>query len=347
MTEPTAPPSAVRPPEPVVRGFMFADLRGYTEFVERVGDSAAATFLGRYRALVRSVIEEHAGAEIRTEGDSFYVVFPSPSAAVRAGLTLVSRAADDAAEHQDEPIRVGVGIHAGESAETTEGYVGAAVNLAARICSVARPGEVLVSDTVRSLTRSSLPITFVSRGRPALKGVAEPVELFSVRTGDPAAAVARPRRRPAETARTRAALVGVGAAVVVLAVVVVAALSGGPGASGASLSPGSSGLAASPSSALATTSMKPSPSSAPIALKSRITRSRHVSDDEVQSGPGVLRARRVVVVHGRRRRRRPRPPRRSGAPAEPGRARMGARRAPLDLPADGRNLTMYADYVRR
>ncbi len=243
----SGPPETPRPAprsEPIVRGFLFADLRGYTAFVERAGDVAAANHLDRYRTLVRSIIEDQAGAEIRTEGDSFYVVFPSPSAAVRAGLALVSKAADDAAEHPDEPIRVGVGIHAGESAETTEGYVGAAVNLAARICSVARPGEVLVSDTVRSLTRSSLPITFVSRGRPALKGVAEPVELFAVGTGDRAAGAVRPRRRPAASTRARAGLVALGAAVVVIAVVGVAALSGGPGGSGGP-SPSPSGAAAS------------------------------------------------------------------------------------------------------
>jgi class 3 adenylate cyclase len=225
-----------------VRGFLFADLRGYTAYVERAGDEAAASLLERYRSLVRGVVADHAGAEIRTEGDSFYVVFPSPSAAVRAGLELVERARADATDHPDAPISVGVGIHAGESAETAEGYVGSAVNLAARICSVAKAGEVLVSGTVRSLARTSLPVAFTPRGKPALKGLAEPVELYAVApaAGYVAPATHRGLAAPSST-RARAGLVGIGAAAVVTAVVGIAALSGGSGGSSPSPSTAGSG----------------------------------------------------------------------------------------------------------
>jgi class 3 adenylate cyclase len=68
------------------RGFLFADLRGYTAFVEARGDEAAAELLRTYRGIVRGVIARFDGAEIRTEGDSFYVVFRSASDAVLAGL---------------------------------------------------------------------------------------------------------------------------------------------------------------------------------------------------------------------------------------------------------------------
>jgi class 3 adenylate cyclase len=242
MTRSAETPTPAQRPEPVVRGFLFADLRGYTAFVERAGDAAAADLLDRYRHLVRAVIAEQAGAEIRTEGDSFYVVFPSPSAAVRAGLELVTRAASDAADHPDDPIRIGVGIHAGESAETAEGYVGSAVNLAARICSVAKAGEVLVSGTVRGLARTSLPVTYSSRGRPSLKGIAEPVELYAVVPSTGSIAPSTRRRAAPASPWTRAGLVGLGASVVVLAVVAIAALSGDPGeTAGPNPSAGTSG----------------------------------------------------------------------------------------------------------
>ena len=55
-------------------GFLFADLRDYTRYVESHGDSAAATLLDAYRTLVRAAVAEYGGAEIKTEGDSFYVV---------------------------------------------------------------------------------------------------------------------------------------------------------------------------------------------------------------------------------------------------------------------------------
>ncbi len=194
---------------PVTRGFLFADLRGYTEFVERAGDSRAADLLERYRALVRGVVARRGGAEIKTEGDSFYIVFSSASGAVRAGLDLAAAAARD--QHPD-PIRVGVGIHAGEAAEGSEGYVGSAVNIAARVCAQAAAGEVLVTETVRWLTRTSGDLAFVARGRRTLKGVSEPVVLYQVRhsSGEAAPAGARGRAR----GRWIAAVAFVGAVVV-------------------------------------------------------------------------------------------------------------------------------------
>ena len=160
------------------RGFLFADLRDYTRFVESHGDQAAAELLGRFRILVREVIGKYDGAEIRTEGDSFYVVFSSASAAVNGGLAILEAAAAAGGDAATGAIRVGVGVHAGETAETPEGLVGSAVNLAARICALAGPGELLVSDTVRGLTRTFLPVQFVPYGRRRLKGIAEPVLLY-------------------------------------------------------------------------------------------------------------------------------------------------------------------------
>jgi len=161
------------------RGFLFADLRDYTRFVESRGDQAAATLLGRYRLLVRAVSAGFDGAETKTEGDSFYVVFASASAAVNGGMAILEAAAASR-ETGDDPIRVGIGVHAGETAELPEGYVGSAVNLAARICALAGPGELLVSDTVRGLTRTFLAYRFEPRGRRRLKGITEPVLVYQV-----------------------------------------------------------------------------------------------------------------------------------------------------------------------
>ena len=186
-------PGALAPdpvfPAPLVGstlGFLFADLRGYTSFVEAKGAAAAAVLLDRYRKLVRGVVQETSGAEIRTEGDSFYVVFRSAGEAIRAGLAIVERADAANVARADASILVAVGIHAGETVETPEGYVGSAVNIAARVCAEAIAGEVLVSDTVRGLTRSVAPVQFVSRGHRRLKGVEDPVELFAVYPGDQA-----------------------------------------------------------------------------------------------------------------------------------------------------------------
>jgi class 3 adenylate cyclase len=162
----------------VTRGFLFADLRGYTQLVETSGAVEARHLLERYRGLTREVIGRHGGAEIRTEGDSFYVVLPSASVAVRCGLELI-----DACLHPPDggaSIHVGVGVHAGEAVEYGGDYVGSAVNIAARICAVAAANELLVSGTIREITRSMITARFVPIGRRKLKGIADPVDLFRV-----------------------------------------------------------------------------------------------------------------------------------------------------------------------
>lgn len=204
----------------LTRTFLFCDLRGYTAFVEAHGDQAAADLLEDYRRVVRSAVASTGGGEIRTEGDSFYLVFTSASAAVRCGLAIATGAADATRGRPERAIHVGVGIHAGESVEGREGFVGSAVNIAARVCAMADPGEVLITDTVRSLVRTSLPVTFRARGHPRLKGIAEPISLFAV--VESGIAQIRPVER---SARPSAAWVGAGGltlTVIALAVAVVA-----------------------------------------------------------------------------------------------------------------------------
>ena len=96
------------------------------------------------------------------------MVFPAVSAAVLCGLAIVEAAGHRTSDDGEAlpAIPVGIGIHAGETVDTPDGYVGTAVNIAARICAIARPGEVLVSDTVRALTQTVLPVV-VRRARSA------------------------------------------------------------------------------------------------------------------------------------------------------------------------------------
>lgn len=155
----------------VTRAFLFTDLRGFTRLLEERGDVAVAELLDRYRGLVRSAVADCHGAEVKTEGDSFYVSFESPSDAVTCGLRIVREAGG---------IPVAVGIDAGEALPSGDAYVGGAVNRAARLCALAAAGEVLVSDTVRSLTHTHLREEFIARGTRRLKGVAQPVTVYAL-----------------------------------------------------------------------------------------------------------------------------------------------------------------------
>lgn len=218
--------AAVLPPASQAHSFLFADLRDYSRFADTQGDRAAAELLAAYRVLVRQEVERHSGAEIRTEGDSFYVVFPSASAAIRCALSILA-AARAASEHDPaRPIHVGIGIHAGETAETAEGLVGSAVNIAARVCAQATAGELLVTDIVRGLTRTALPYGFVPVGTRRLKGIAEPIALYRV---VPEGTVVAPRRGlaiPGLAGRIASRIAGPVLAGLIVVVIVVAGLLG-------------------------------------------------------------------------------------------------------------------------
>ena len=159
-----------------LRAFLFADLRDYTAFVEQEGDRAAAELIRDYRALIRSRLAAYDGAELKTEGDSFYIVFPSPSKAIAFGADVFRTAL----EANGRRLKFGVGIHVGETVPLEGQFVGSAVNIAARVGAMAGEGELLVTDTVRGLVRTAALFTFEDRGPVALKGVTEPIRLFAV-----------------------------------------------------------------------------------------------------------------------------------------------------------------------
>ncbi|MEA2652114.1 MAG: hypothetical protein QOI85_1835 [Chloroflexota bacterium] len=185
-----------------------------------------------YRDVVRRAVAEFDGAEIKTEGDSFYVVFGSPSAALKCGLRILELAAESQAS-AGGAIPVGVGVHVGETVAMDDGFVGSAVNVAARVCAQAAAGELLVTDAVRSLTRTYLDVTFLPRGRKRLKGISEPIGLYRVRPGGDVGGVSRWHRVASRWPILAAALTTV-MLIVVTALVggaLVREAAGGPGPS--------------------------------------------------------------------------------------------------------------------
>ncbi len=177
------------------RGFLFADMRGFTAFAERHGNAAAAGMVSRFLEIARAAIARYQGAEMKTEGDAIHAVFPSASGAVMCGLEIVESAAVLNAQEPDRPLGLGVGVHAGEAVETAEGYIGRAVNIAARLCSAAKAGEVLVSSTVKGITQASIPVGFIPKGNRRLKGIQDPIVVYAV-TRDAAARAPRAVPRP-------------------------------------------------------------------------------------------------------------------------------------------------------
>ncbi len=122
---------------------LFTDVDRSTELVKRLRE-AYGPALAEHRALLRGAFAEHGGAEVDTQGDSFFVAFGRARDAVMA--TIAAQHA--LAEHPwpgEAPVSVRMGLHTGEVYPAEHGYVGVAVHRAARICTIAHGGQVLLS----------------------------------------------------------------------------------------------------------------------------------------------------------------------------------------------------------
>ena len=166
------------------RTFLFADLRDYTGFVERMGDQAAAALVGAYRRLIRERVKESSGAEIKVEGDAIFVTFPSARQAISCGASILQDAAAHTLKQPELPMRIGIGLHSGEPVAQEDDFIGATVNVAARIGAAAGGGQLLISDVVRGLVRTGAPFPLRDRGPVFLKGLSEPIHLYEVAWSD-------------------------------------------------------------------------------------------------------------------------------------------------------------------
>jgi class 3 adenylate cyclase/streptogramin lyase len=161
-----------------VRTFLIADVRGYTRFTRDSGDEAAAALAMRFASLSRAVVAEWDGEVLGLRGDELAAAFASPRQALQAAIALQQRFADERRADPALPLLVGIGLDAGESVAVEDGYRGGALNLAARLCSIAKAGEVLVSDTVEHLAGRQRGVSFVDAGRHRVKGLADRVHVF-------------------------------------------------------------------------------------------------------------------------------------------------------------------------
>jgi adenylate cyclase len=153
----------------------FLDLSGFTRLTDEAGDEEAVRLATALSDLVRSVPISFGGNPVKLLGDGVMLHFREPLAAVRCAVRLIA----EVEERKLPPARVG--IHAGPVVFRDGDYFGRTVNIAARVTDYARPREVLVSDVVgRALQQEGLAIV-EEIGPVALKGVAEPLRLFSVR----------------------------------------------------------------------------------------------------------------------------------------------------------------------
>jgi predicted ATPase/class 3 adenylate cyclase len=149
--------------------FLFTDVEGSTRLLHERGAAEYATALAQHRRILRAAFGANGGVEVDTQGDAFFVAFPTAPGAVEAAraITLGLEAG---------PIRVRIGIHTGTPHLSDEGYVGEDVHKGARIAAAGHGGQVLLSKETRELAR----VAVTDLGEHRLKDFEGPVWIFQL-----------------------------------------------------------------------------------------------------------------------------------------------------------------------
>lgn len=161
-------------PDRMIVTLLITDIVASTRRVAEIGDEAWHRLLGRHDDITRRTVEWYRGKEVKNRGDGFLAVFDSPTRAVRCASAIAEGVA---------PLGMALrcGVHTGEIQLECDEIGGLAVHIAARIASLADPGEVLVSQTVRDLVAGSR-LVFTDRGTRLLRGVPDEMRLFAMPT---------------------------------------------------------------------------------------------------------------------------------------------------------------------
>jgi WD40 repeat protein/class 3 adenylate cyclase len=175
-----------------IRTFLIADIRGYTRFTQERGDEAAARLATRFAEIVQEGVEAGGGELVELRGDEALAVFASARRAIRTAVELQEVLGGELGEGPSFPLGVGIGLDAGEAVPVADGYRGGALNLAARLCARAGPGEVLASQGVIHLAKTLEGIRLEPLEPLALKGLAQPVPAVRVAADRHAEQPARP-----------------------------------------------------------------------------------------------------------------------------------------------------------
>jgi class 3 adenylate cyclase len=169
--------------EPAVRSIVFTDICGSVEQTQILGDEGHMQLLAEHNRIVRAALVAHDGREVKHTGDGIMAAFTSVSSAIRFAVE-VQMALETRNEGACDRLDVSIGISAGEPVtDDSDDLFGAAVQLSARLCSVAEAGEIAVSVAVRELCLGK-DFQFVDHGRVHLKGMPEATPVHLVRWGE-------------------------------------------------------------------------------------------------------------------------------------------------------------------
>jgi len=157
-----------------IRTVLFTDVVNSTSLTQLLGDEAALAVLGVHDTIVRDALSDLGGREIKHTGDGIMASFVSAAGAVRCAIQIQRELAKHAQKNSEHALKVRVGAAAGEPVEQNNDLFGSTVQLAARLCAHAQPGQILVSNAISELCLGK-GLSFEDLGEVALKGFSSPV----------------------------------------------------------------------------------------------------------------------------------------------------------------------------
>lgn len=156
---------------------MFTDMVGSTDLNQTVGDARAQHVVHTHNRIVRGVLADYYGREVKHTGDGIMASFANTSNAVKAGIVIMKRVAANNRAEKDLPLTLRIGINVGEPIQENNDLFGVTVQMAARLCAAAQPTQVIVSEAVKAMCAGK-DIKFMDRGTRLLKGIPDPVPVF-------------------------------------------------------------------------------------------------------------------------------------------------------------------------
>lgn len=158
-----------------VRTILFTDIANSTEMTSRFGDNAAIAMLSVHDGIVRKALRLNGGREVKHTGDGIMAVFVCTAHAVRFACQVQESLRQHNEPGPELPVRVRIGISAGEPIEQGDDLFGSTVQLAARLCAQAEPEQILVSNMVAELCTGE-SLRFSEAREVQLKGFERQVE---------------------------------------------------------------------------------------------------------------------------------------------------------------------------
>ena len=159
---------------------MFTDIVGYSKLVQE-NEDIALTLLDDHNSIVRPILSNYSGEEVKTIGDAFLVQFDSAINALKCAEEIQKQMiAHNAVQLPEKKFQIRIGIHVGDVVFKDGDVFGDGVNIASRVEPHSIPGGICITEQVYSQVNRKTELTFISIGSPTLKNISDKVELYQV-----------------------------------------------------------------------------------------------------------------------------------------------------------------------